>query len=123
MSLCRHLIFWRNTLKSFLPSVPLFLCTISLFVFIFSSFFLMPCFSPYFFYIFFIFFFFATCSFLLFCLPFPVHFPSMLPYSVQFLYSFLFNILILIFNQVPFIPLPSFFKYRHIGYLQVHTEH
>ena len=34
-----------------------------------------------------------------------------------------FQYLLLIFNQVPFIPLPSFFKYRHIGYLQAHTEH
>ena len=54
---------------------------------------------------------------------FLIRLPWWLPYSVQFLYSFLFSILLLIFNQVPFIPLPSFFKYRHIGYLQTHTEH
>ena len=116
-----------NFLAQYLKVLPAFCPAFSLhhFPFCFHIFIIFPyaLFLSLFFYIFFIFFFFATCSFLLFCLPFPVHFPSMLPYSVQFLYSFLFNILILIFNQVPFIPLPSFFKYRHIGYLQAHTEH
>ena len=50
----------------------------------------------------------SSFSFCPLCPLFFIHIPSMLPYSVQFLYSFPFSILLLIFNQVPFIPLPFF---------------
>ena len=95
MPLCRHQFFFRN------PYKPFHLLS--------TSFSLVPCSFPCF-YIFFIFFFLVSRFFILFCLPFPVRFPSMLPYSVQFLYSFPFSILLLISSQVPFILLGWFFK-------------
>ena len=89
---------------------PHFSILILILLFLFQEFYFLffpafPCF-----YIFFIFFFLVSRFFILFCLPFPVRFPSMLPYSVQFLYSFPFSILLLISSQVPFILLGWFFK-------------
>ena len=80
-------IFLSQSIRTFPPSVPL----------------IFP-------YALFLSFFLVSRFFILFCLPFPVRFPSMLPYSVQFLYSFPFSILPLISSQVPFILLGWFFK-------------